>query len=118
MRGRFLNLSSLTGEKENVDDMRWMPWSPNILESKSDWRMHLVDSSQSSSPKVGRTSIDVLPRSDFTSNLASVTPSLSVIDEKVSPTKTADTIPFLRTGISGGVTTLDGDIFPLEIPPL
>jgi hypothetical protein len=118
MRGRFLNLSSLTGERENVDDMRWMPWSLNILESKSDWTIHLVDSSQSISPKVGRTSIDVLPRSDFTSNLASVTPSLSVIDEKVSPMKTADTIPFLRTGISGGVITLDGDIFPLEIPPL
>lgn len=106
------------GESENVDDMRWIPWSLNILESKSDRLMFLVDSSSSNSPKVGRTSIDVLPRSDFTSNLATVTPSLSVADANVRPMKTVDAIPFFRTGISGGVITLVGDMIPLEIPPL
>jgi hypothetical protein len=32
--------------------------------------------------------------------------------------KTVEAIPFFRTGISGGVMTLDGDIIPLETPPL
>jgi hypothetical protein len=116
--GRFLNLSSLKGESENVDDMRWIPWSLAILDSKSDRLMFLVDSSSSNSPKVGRTSIDVLPRSDFTSNLATVTPSLSVADANVRPMKTVDAIPFFRTGISVGVITLVGDMIPLETPAL
>jgi hypothetical protein len=116
--GRFLNLSSLIGESLNVDAMRWMPCSFDILESKSGRLISLLGSSLRSSPKVGRTSIDVLPRSDLTSNLATVTPSLSVADANTSPMKRDDAIPFFKTFISGGTMALDGDTTPLETPPL
>lgn len=70
------------------------------------------------SPKVGRISIDVLPRSDLMSNFANATPSLSVVEEKVSPMNTDVAFPVFKAGISGGDTTLEVDIMPLDVEGL
>jgi hypothetical protein len=70
------------------------------------------------SPRVGRISMGVVPRSDLTSNFATDTPSLSVGDEKVIPSKTVDTLSFFNARISGGATTRDGTMTPLDDPCL
>ena len=116
--GKLLKTSSFIGDSVNVDVIRWMPCSEDTAVSKSDWLKLFVAESLSNWPRVGRTSMEVVPRSLFTSNLATVTPSLSVADANVSPINRVDTIPFFKTGISGGVITFDGDIIPLDVPPL
>lgn len=117
VRGRLSKLSAFVGESVKGDDVRWMPCNPEIFVSKSDWLISPGASSLNNSPKVGRHSIDVPPRSDFTSNLATVTPSLSVAVAKVRPMKTVDAIPLFNIGISGGILAFDGVIMPLDNPP-
>lgn len=117
VRGRFVPISAFVGDSVNVETIRWIPCSPATAASKSEWLRLFVAESLSNSPKDGRTSMAVVPRSDLISNLATVTLSLSVADANVIPIKRVDAIPFFNTGISGGVMTFDGDIIPLDDPP-
>ena len=117
--GKLLKTSSFIGDSVNVEVIRWMPCSKETAVSKSDWlKIFVAESLSNKSPRLGRISMEVVPRSLFTSNLATVTPSLSVADANVIPMNRVETIPFFKTGISGGVITFDGDIIPLDVPPL
>lgn len=80
--------------------------------------MDLIFEASKNSPRVGRISMGVVPRSDLTSNFATVTPSLSVADANAIPSESVDTLSFVSANISGGAITRDGAMTPLDDPCL
>mmetsp|Transcript_21121 Transcript_21121/g.32219 ORF Transcript_21121/g.32219 Transcript_21121/m.32219 type:complete len:218 (-) Transcript_21121:1153-1806(-) len=102
------------GERENDTEIirNLFPSNPEVAASK----LMFLGGVSSISPIDGRISIEVEPRSDFTSNFAKATPSLSVTDSNVIPIKTIDACPFLSTEISGGRITSEGEIEPPDAP--
>ena len=106
------------GDSEKVDVARSMPFISFTVSSKLASVIDLVFVASKNSPRVGLISIGVVPRSDLTSNFATETPSLSVADANTIPSETVVTLSFFSARISGGATTCEGAITPLDEPCL